>query len=152
MDFYGGIVSIRHLIDHLDVISQLSIDVKAVKQYVGTEATLSFWLVNGYIYLAHNFITQIPMYLSICIFEIQIYLYLQILENIAENIEEIEEEFLVFRDLSSHPNIPEFFGLFLKRGVSSDDDQIWFVMEVCSKFCSIMSLNNAVSTNLKGIS
>lgn len=58
------------------------------------------------------------------------YVFIQILENIAENIEEIEEEFLVFRDLSSHPNIPEFFGLFLKRGVSSEDDQIWFVMEV----------------------
>ncbi|CAG9581317.1 unnamed protein product [Danaus chrysippus] len=57
---------------------------------------------------------------------------IKILENIAENIEEIEEEFLVFRDLSSHPNIPEFFGLFLKRGVSSEDDQIWFVMELCT--------------------
>nr|XP_026486396.1 myosin-IIIb-like isoform X3 [Vanessa tameamea] len=56
----------------------------------------------------------------------------KILENIAENIEEIEEEFLVFRDLSSHPNIPEFFGLFLKRGISSEDDQIWFVMELCT--------------------
>ncbi|KAJ0182581.1 hypothetical protein K1T71_001950 [Dendrolimus kikuchii] len=56
----------------------------------------------------------------------------KILENIAENIEEIEEEFLVFRDLSSHPNIPEFFGLFLKRGTNSDDDQIWFVMELCT--------------------
>ncbi|XP_013191306.2 myosin-IIIb [Amyelois transitella] len=56
----------------------------------------------------------------------------KILENIAENIEEIEEEFLVFRDLSSHPNIPEFFGLFLKRGINSDDDQIWFVMELCT--------------------
>ena len=58
------------------------------------------------------------------------YISLQILENITENIEEIEEEFLVFRDLSGHRNIPEFFGLFLKRGVCSDDDQIWFVMEV----------------------
>ncbi|XP_026319847.1 myosin-IIIb-like isoform X2 [Hyposmocoma kahamanoa] len=56
----------------------------------------------------------------------------KILENITENIEEIEEEFLVFRDLSGHPNIPEFFGLFLKRGLSSDDDQIWFVMELCT--------------------
>ncbi|XP_013176841.1 PREDICTED: myosin-IIIb-like isoform X2 [Papilio xuthus] len=56
----------------------------------------------------------------------------KILENIAENIEEIEEEFLVFRDLSSHQNIPEFFGLFLKRGVSAEDDQIWFVMELCT--------------------
>ncbi|XP_050666235.1 myosin-IIIb-like isoform X2 [Leptidea sinapis] len=56
----------------------------------------------------------------------------KILENITENIEEIEEEFLVFRDLSSHPNIPEFFGLFLKRGITSEDDQIWFVMELCT--------------------
>lgn len=61
----------------------------------------------------------------------------QILENIAENIEEIEEEFLVFRDLSSHPNIPEFFGLFLKRGISSEDDQIWFVMEVSVIFYNL---------------
>ncbi|XP_022821739.1 myosin-IIIb-like isoform X2 [Spodoptera litura] len=56
----------------------------------------------------------------------------KILENITENIEEIEEEFLVFRDLSGHRNIPEFFGLFLKRGVCPDDDQIWFVMELCT--------------------
>ncbi|XP_063899631.1 myosin-IIIa isoform X1 [Helicoverpa armigera] len=56
----------------------------------------------------------------------------KILENITENIEEIEEEFLVFRDLSGHRNIPEFFGLFLKRGACSDDDQIWFVMELCT--------------------
>ncbi|CAG9132390.1 unnamed protein product [Plutella xylostella] len=56
----------------------------------------------------------------------------KVLENITENIEEIEEEFLVFRDLSAHPNIPEFFGLFLKRGPSADDDQIWFVMELCT--------------------
>ncbi|XP_038208030.1 myosin-IIIb-like isoform X2 [Zerene cesonia] len=56
----------------------------------------------------------------------------KILENIAENIEEIEEEFLVFRDLSSHANIPEFYGLFLKRGITPEDDQIWFVMELCT--------------------
>lgn len=56
----------------------------------------------------------------------------KILENITENIEEIEEEFLVFRDLSSHPNIPEFHGLFLKRGMCPEDDQIWFVMELCT--------------------
>lgn len=62
------------------------------------------------------------------------FISLQILENITENIEEIEEEFLVFRDLSGHRNIPEFFGLFLKRGVCSDDDQIWFVMEVGIRF------------------
>lgn len=77
-------------------------------------------------------------------FDIRMY-FLQILENIAENIEEIEEEFLVFRDLSSHPNIPEFFGLFLKRGVTSDDDQIWFVMEVCINLIT-HAQKNAVNT------
>ena len=55
---------------------------------------------------------------------------LQILENIADNIEEIEEEFLVLRDLSEHPNIPEFVGLFLRKGPTVEDDQLWFVMEV----------------------
>lgn len=53
----------------------------------------------------------------------------KILDNIPENIEEIEEEYLVLRDLS-HPNIPKFFGIFLKRGAIVEDDQLWFVMEV----------------------
>lgn len=54
----------------------------------------------------------------------------QILESIADNIEEIEEEYLVLRDLSKHPNIPDFAGLFLKRGATVEDDQLWFVLEV----------------------
>lgn len=53
----------------------------------------------------------------------------KILDNIPENIEEIEEEYLVLRDLS-HPNIPKFVGIFLKRGSIVEDDQLWFVMEV----------------------
>ncbi|XP_077302736.1 myosin-IIIa-like isoform X2 [Arctopsyche grandis] len=57
---------------------------------------------------------------------------IKILENIPENIEEIEEEFLVFRDLSHHPNLPTFHGLFLKRGQTVEDDQLWFVMELCT--------------------
>lgn len=55
---------------------------------------------------------------------------LQILENIKDNLEEIEEEFLVLRDLSDHPNLPTFIGLFLKKGKQFEDDQLWFVMEV----------------------
>lgn len=55
----------------------------------------------------------------------------KILENVADNIEEIEEEFLVLRDLSVHPNIPAFHGLFFKRAKpSQEEDQLWFVMEV----------------------
>ncbi|KAK6642740.1 hypothetical protein RUM43_004242 [Polyplax serrata] len=57
---------------------------------------------------------------------------IKIMENLAENIEEIQEEFLVFRDLSLHPNIPAFYGVYLKRGSSPESDQVWFVMELCS--------------------
>jgi len=55
---------------------------------------------------------------------------IKVLENVADNVEEIEEEFLVLRDLSLHPNIPLFHGLFLKRGPTPEDDQLWFAMEV----------------------
>ncbi|XP_011865309.1 PREDICTED: myosin-IIIb-like isoform X1 [Vollenhovia emeryi] len=58
---------------------------------------------------------------------------IKILENVADNIEEIEEEYLVLRDLSQHPNIPLFYGLFLKRAKpGQEEDQLWFVMELCT--------------------
>ncbi|XP_015438922.1 PREDICTED: myosin-IIIb-like [Dufourea novaeangliae] len=58
---------------------------------------------------------------------------IKILENVADNIEEIEEEYLVLRDLSLHPNIPIFHGLFLKRArPAQEEDQLWFVMELCT--------------------
>ncbi|XP_043669123.1 myosin-IIIb-like isoform X6 [Vespula pensylvanica] len=58
---------------------------------------------------------------------------IKILENVADNIEEIEEEYLVLRDLSSHPNIPIFHGLYLKRAKpAQEEDQLWFVMELCT--------------------
>ncbi|KAL7032575.1 hypothetical protein ACKWTF_007349 [Chironomus riparius] len=57
---------------------------------------------------------------------------IKVLETIAENLEEIEEEFLVLRDLSNkHPNLPFFHGIFLKKSKNKDDDQLWFVMELC---------------------
>ncbi|XP_018026744.1 myosin-IIIb [Hyalella azteca] len=57
----------------------------------------------------------------------------KILENIAENLEEIEEEYLVLRDLSLHPNLPAFKGIFLKRGDRGEDDQAWVVLELCPR-------------------
>ncbi|XP_076621105.1 myosin-IIIb isoform X2 [Colletes latitarsis] len=58
---------------------------------------------------------------------------IKILENVADNIEEIEEEYLVLRDLCLHPNIPHFHGLFLKRAKpAQEEDQLWFVMELCT--------------------
>ncbi|XP_037084972.1 myosin-IIIb-like [Pollicipes pollicipes] len=60
------------------------------------------------------------------------YVAVKILEDITDNIEEIEEEFLVLRDLCLHPNIPQFYGMFFKPGRKREDDQLWFVMELCS--------------------
>ncbi|KAL0100752.1 hypothetical protein PUN28_019257 [Cardiocondyla obscurior] len=58
---------------------------------------------------------------------------IKILENVADNVEEIEEEYLVLRDLNRHPNIPLFHGLFLKRAKpGQEEDQLWFVMELCT--------------------
>ena len=54
----------------------------------------------------------------------------KLLENISENIEEIEEEYLILKDLSLHPNLPAFKGIFLKRGDRREDDQAWIVLEV----------------------
>lgn len=48
----------------------------------------------------------------------------------ADNLEEIEEEYRVLRELSGHPNLPAFRGLYLLRAACREDDQLWFVMEV----------------------
>jgi myosin III len=55
---------------------------------------------------------------------------IKILEQITENLEEIEEEYLVLSELSRHPNLPEFHGLFLKKGKTPEEDQIWFCLEL----------------------
>lgn len=37
---------------------------------------------------------------------------------------------MVLSDLSNHPNLPEFHGIFLKKGKTAEEDQLWFVMEL----------------------
>lgn len=39
----------------------------------------------------------------------------------------IQEEYRILRDHSNHPNIPDFYGIYCKKG---DISEIWFVMEV----------------------
>lgn len=58
---------------------------------------------------------------------------IKIMENIGENLEEIEEEYLILRDLSLHPNLPAFHGIFLRRGSKQEEDQAWLVMELCPR-------------------
>jgi serine/threonine protein kinase len=54
----------------------------------------------------------------------------KILESIHEIIEEIEEEYKILRDFNDHPNMPKFYGLYLRVGDTGTDDQLWMVMEV----------------------
>jgi myosin-3 len=42
----------------------------------------------------------------------------------------IEEEYRILRDLSDHPNLPNFYGVYLKKGQKGEKDQVWFVQEV----------------------
>ena len=51
------------------------------------------------------------------------------MESIHEVVEEIEEEFQILRDLSSHPNLPKFHGIYLKQDPQTED-QFWIAMEV----------------------
>lgn len=52
----------------------------------------------------------------------------KILKISSEQLDDIHEEYRILRDLSSHPNLPEFYEVYLKR--SRSEDQVWFVMEV----------------------
>ena len=54
---------------------------------------------------------------------------MKIMESIQEVVEEIEEEYQVLRDLSRHPNMPAFHGIFLKQDPQSED-QLWIALEV----------------------
>ena len=55
----------------------------------------------------------------------------KILDNIPDNIEEIEEEFSVLSTHWIHPNIPHFHGLFLKKGLEAEDDQVLATVVLC---------------------
>lgn len=55
----------------------------------------------------------------------------KVMESIDEVIEEIEEEYLILNELSNHPNLPKFYGIYMKRN-HHDEDQVWLVLELCS--------------------
>ncbi|XP_054282333.1 neither inactivation nor afterpotential protein C isoform X3 [Macrosteles quadrilineatus] len=46
-----------------------------------------------------------------------------------DRMDDIQEEYRVLRDLSSHPNLPDFYGVYLEK--TRDGDQLWFVMQLC---------------------
>lgn len=55
---------------------------------------------------------------------------IKVLGNLSENIEVIEEEYRIFKDLSRHDTFPEFYGAFLNKGKKEELDELWLVLEV----------------------
>ncbi|PSN54627.1 hypothetical protein C0J52_10832 [Blattella germanica] len=46
--------------------------------------------------------------------------------------ENLQHEYDILKKLSSHPNLPDFYGVYRKKASSrSEDDKVWFVMELC---------------------
>ena len=74
------------------------------------------------------------------------YAAVKIMESINEVVEEIEEEYLILNELSNHPNLPKFFGAYMKKG--NEEDQLWLVMELCSNG-SVTDLVKALIKNGK---
>jgi len=57
---------------------------------------------------------------------------IKVLSKLAENIEVVEEEYRIFKDLSRHDTFPEFYGAFLNKHDKSDKDEVWLVLEYCA--------------------
>ncbi|XP_071448821.1 neither inactivation nor afterpotential protein C isoform X2 [Hetaerina americana] len=45
--------------------------------------------------------------------------------------EDAIHEVQILQELSSHPNFPDFLGVYMKRGARSEEDRLWIVMEFC---------------------
>ncbi|KAJ4441704.1 hypothetical protein ANN_11562 [Periplaneta americana] len=49
-----------------------------------------------------------------------------------DNEEDLRSEYQVLKELSDHSNLPDLYGVYLKKAPSStDEDKLWFVMELC---------------------
>jgi myosin-3 len=49
----------------------------------------------------------------------------------SDTVEDLHTEYHILRGFSSHPNLPDLHGVYLKKAESrSEHDKLWFVMEV----------------------
>jgi myosin-3 len=62
------------------------------------------------------------------------YAAVKVMESINEVIEEIEEEYRILKELSYHPNLPKFYGIYFKStgDAVGEEEQLWLVLELCS--------------------
>lgn len=82
--------------------------------------------------MINNYVTNIIVVIIIFFFFINsgknVAIKIQNLKEITINEKDINEEYRILRDLSSHPNMSDFYGAFThKNGI-----ELWFVMEVQS--------------------
>lgn len=66
-------------------------------------------------------------------------------------IAHINEEYRILRDLSSHPNMPDFHGVFKKKFTTAQPDEIWFVLELCEAG-SVIDIIRSLQTINKRVS
>uniref|UniRef100_A0A2S2R2K6 Neither inactivation nor afterpotential protein C n=1 Tax=Sipha flava TaxID=143950 RepID=A0A2S2R2K6_9HEMI len=70
---------------------------------------------------------------------------IQNLKEISNIEKDINEEYRVLRDLSSHSNLPDFYGAFTnKNGI-----ELWFVMEMCEGGTVVDLVNSILLQNKK---
>jgi hypothetical protein len=49
----------------------------------------------------------------------------------SDTVEDLHCEYHILRKHCSHPNLPDLYGVYLKKAESgSEHDKLWFVMEV----------------------
>ncbi len=59
---------------------------------------------------------------------------IKIFSNLDKNLDIIEEEFRIFKDLSRHDNFPTFYGAFFNKYDKDFKNELWLVMEVSWEF------------------
>ena len=59
----------------------------------------------------------------------------KIMDAVFDKEDDIKAELLVFEKYASHPNMVDFYGSYLKKQDSAED-QLWIVMEVRASFSS----------------
>lgn len=69
----------------------------------------------------------------------------QNLKDISTIEKNINEEYRILRDLSSHPNLPDFYGAFTNK----NGEELWFVLEVWRLECYTLVLNIEKNSHYK---
>jgi len=73
---------------------------------------------------------------------------IKIFSNLDENLDIIEEEFRIFKDLSRHDNFPTFYGAFFNKYDKDFKNELWLVMEVSWELVHFFFQGNKVVSQL----